>query len=295
MLYQLFLQHSRYDFQMDQLVSVIIPNHNGEKFVYDAVASALSQDYSNIEVIVVDDGSTDDSKEILRAFQNRIQLITTANYGAATARNIGISNARGKFIAFLDSDDLWEQDKITLQMEMMLAGDYDLIYCSGRDFDLNGLNGEISKAQYSGNCYDYFKQFPSRAIIIQGCSSALIRASLLQSSGVFDEKFSGAAEDWDFFRRFCRYAHVGFLPNVLVHYRRHEKSITARPPLDWYMGNSMAIIKMFCDDSDIDRYARRVIWIKFQFLAFKTFAKKREFGLASRAFSKAFLPVSMVP
>ena len=280
---------------MQDLVSVVIPNYNSGYFLVDCLESVFAQEYKNLEVIVIDDGSTDNSKEILEAYQNRIQLITTANYGAATARNIGISKARGKFLAFLDSDDLWEQDKILLQMEMMLAGDYDLIYCSGRDFDSNGLNGVISNAQYSGSCYEYFKRFPSRAIITQGCSSALIRTSLLQRSGVFDETFSGAAEDWDFFRRFCKYAHVGFLPNILVHYRRHEKSITARPSLDWYFGNSKAIIKMFCDDSDINSYSRRVIWVKFQFLAFKTFAKKREFGMACRAFSKAFLPVSMVP
>ena len=274
------------------LVSVVIPNYNNSDFLASCLESALGQSYKNIEVIVVDDGSTDCSMEILLNYQERIQLISTSNQGASSARNIGISRAKGEFIALLDSDDTWELDKIMLQMDKMLREGCDLVYCSGDTIYPNNDTGPKITAKYSGNCYPYYKKFPTRAIIVLGCSSALVRVSLLEISGHFDETFLGAAEDWDFFRRYCKNANVGFLPQVLVHYQKHAGSIAARPNSDWYYGNSEAVKKLFAEDASIGFQKRRGIWAKFQLLAVKTFVRKFEVIQAFAALAKIFLPIT---
>ena len=89
------------------LVSAVIPVHNGESTVARAVKSALTKDFSDIEVVVVDDGSTDSTREVLGRYAGEIELIEQAKAGPAVARNVGIEAARGKYVAFLDADDAW--------------------------------------------------------------------------------------------------------------------------------------------------------------------------------------------
>ncbi len=101
---------------MSSLISCVIPVYNGERFVTEAIESALQQSYRPLQVVVVDDGSTDDTPERLRSFENRIDVVTQKNAGAGAARNRGVEAARGQWIAFLDSDDLWLPDKLALQM-----------------------------------------------------------------------------------------------------------------------------------------------------------------------------------
>ena len=262
------------------LVSVVIPNYNCGDYIADCLESVIAQTYSNFEIIVIDDGSTDNSSQVLSNYVSRVQVIYTQNQGAATARNLGIASAKGEFIAFLDSDDIWAADKLERQMSLMLTGGNDLVYCSSREFYSDGTVGAIKIAQYRGSCYAYFKQFPTRAIIVQGCSGAVIRSSLLDISGEFDSAFLGAAEDWDFFRRYCRYAKVEYISDVLVHYRKHSSSIMSRPVFDWYSGNMKAVANMLADDVEIGLIEKRFIWIRFQYIALKEFLKIRHFRLA---------------
>jgi glycosyltransferase involved in cell wall biosynthesis len=272
------------------LVSILIPNHNRCEYLGDCLESALGQSYPNIEVIVIDDGSTDDSLVVLERYKKNIQLISTSNQGAAAARNIGISNAKGKFIAFLDSDDTWALDKISLQIDRILKTDCDLVYCSGNVIEGNEISGQIITAQFSGNCYSYFKQFPTRAIIVLGCSGALLRASHLEVSGNFDETFYGAAEDWDFFRRYCKSASVELVPEALINYRRHKASISQRPIIDWYHGNAKAVKKLIAEDPEIGLLESKIIWTKFQIIALKTCIKNVEIKLALKVILELFLP-----
>ena len=107
---------------MDQaLVSVIIPVFNGEKYIRCAIDSVLEQDYKPIEIIVIDDGSSDATLEILRDLGNEISIYHQPNKGSAAARNLGIRMAKGSYIAFLDADDYWFPGKISAQMEALLA------------------------------------------------------------------------------------------------------------------------------------------------------------------------------
>jgi glycosyltransferase involved in cell wall biosynthesis len=276
---------------MNSLISVVIPNYNGGYFLKEALVSVISQTYPCLEIIVVDDGSTDNSLEILATFQAQIVLLKTQGLGAAAARNTGIKAAKGEYIALLDSDDIWSSDKLQLQIDCLESMRLDLVYCSGQEFGDNSSNSLIHQAKYSGDCYGYFKRFPTRGIIELGCSTAVFRTSILESSGLFDESFSGAAEDWDFFRRYSKHARVGFCPEILVKYRRHAGSITARSVHDYYLGNKHAILKMFMDDSNIRFFERRTIWIKFQYISAKSLLKHGRVAASVNSIFEMILPI----
>src|SRR3984957_6990921 len=103
------------------LVSVIIPTHDSARFIAEAVRGALAQTYGRLEVIVIDDGSSDETGGILRGFADRIRYRRQENRGPAGDRNAGIKVAGGKYIGFLDADDLWMPDKVELQVRFMEA------------------------------------------------------------------------------------------------------------------------------------------------------------------------------
>ena len=276
---------------MKVLVSVVIPNYNGAPFLKRAIESVIFQTYSNIEIIVIDDGSTDNSLEVLAEFESKVTLLKSANLGAAAARNKGIRVALGEYIALMDSDDVWIKNKLELQIGLIESQSLDLVYCNGQEFSEETTSGAIHEARYSGDCYKYFRKFPTRGIIELGCSSAVFRSSLLPQSGIFDESFSGAAEDWDFFRRYSRYAKVGFCPEILVKYRRHSGSITARSTFEYYLGNKKAILKMFAEDGDIKFVERRIIWAKFHYMSAKSFLKRGQLSLCSKSIVQTILPI----
>lgn len=135
---------------MNELVSIITPNYNCEKFIFQTIESVQSQTYSNWELIIVDDASTDTSIKIIERFiknDARIQLIKlNQNAGSAVCRNKGIEKAKGNYIAFLDSDDSWLSNKLKSQVEFMLKNDCELSFSS---YYLNNLEGELVKAKSS--------------------------------------------------------------------------------------------------------------------------------------------------
>lgn len=122
------------------LVSVVMPNFNSEKYLEEAVRSVLNQSYCNLELLFVDDCSTDGSMEIIKRFDDaRIKIFSTEkNSGAAVARNIGIKNAIGRWIAFLDSDDLWLPTKLEKQLRFMTDGDVAFSFTHYRAINADG-------------------------------------------------------------------------------------------------------------------------------------------------------------
>ncbi|MGK0185205.1 MAG: glycosyltransferase involved in cell wall biosynthesis [Verrucomicrobiales bacterium] len=125
------------------LVSILIPCYNSEAYLAEALDSALAQTYTNVEVIVVDDGSSDDSTEVLSSYGDRIRWKSIPNGGACAARNEALKLAKGNFIQFLDADDLLMPDKIARQLPLLLNGDYDLVFCRGTIFG----DGKPERAQ----------------------------------------------------------------------------------------------------------------------------------------------------
>ena len=259
---------------MNSLVSVVIPNYNGAPFLAEAVSSVIEQDYENIEIIVIDDGSTDNSVELLRKFGPKIRLIETRNGGASSARNFGLVAAKGEYIALLDSDDIWATNKIGLQMEYMKRNDLDLVYCHGQEFGNAGGLNFLHEAKYAGDCYKYFKKYPGRAIIDMGPSTALFKKSRLKRTGLFDASFTGLAEDWDFFRRYCVGAKVGFCDQVLVFRRNHAGNMSNQSLNEYFVGNRKALLKMFAEDPEISCQEQKLILTKFYYLFIKSLVRK---------------------
>lgn len=259
---------------MKPLVTIVIPNFNGGEFLEECLTSALGQDYTNFEIIVIDDGSTDNSLTVIDPYLTRIKLITSQNRSASHARNLGIKAARGDFIAFLDSDDIWIKSKLTIQMSLATSENADLVFCGFLEF------GErhqvyVPNQKLNGNITSYFLKFPG-VNLIGSCSGVLIRKSLLGTTGLFDEAFRGTAEDWDFFRRYCKVGVASFSKEILYLYRKHSSSITFDRNLAYYTENKRAVLKMLNEENELTNFRKRMVWVKFHWGFFKGFARKRE-------------------
>ena len=125
----------------EELVSIITPLYNGEKFVAQTIESVLAQTYKNWEMIIINDGSKDNSEEIAKAYSakdERIKVFSQENAGSAAARNNGIRRAEGRYIALLDADDLWDANFLESQLNLMKETGAELVYASHRRIDENG-------------------------------------------------------------------------------------------------------------------------------------------------------------
>lgn len=226
------------------LVSVVIPNHNYARYVTAAVESVLAQTHREIEVIVVDNGSTDDSLKRLSALGDRIRLISQENRGQAGARNRGIAESRGDWIAFCDADDCWSPEK--LERQLALAGDpgVGLIYTGYFLCDQDLRPVRHVHAQNRGRVLPLFAQ-GSAAVIPAGESSVLVRREAVVKAGKFDESLS-ISSGFDFYRRVCQHYEVEAVPEPLVFYRQHPQSASRRP--DLFANDYLrALGKMFSD------------------------------------------------
>lgn len=204
-------------------VSVIIPAHNAARFIADAVASALEQTHRDLEVIVVNDGSTDDTVAALAPFRHRIVLLEQRQGRAAAARNRGARAAIGEWLAFLDADDVWLPDKIEKQLATISAADprAAVIYTDRYNIGvLDGLPAIQSDLQtmYHG---DVFVDLLLKGNVIT-TSSVLVRRSVFDALGGFSEDPDiPPAEDWDLWIRAAAAHRILFCPEPLVKYRHH--------------------------------------------------------------------------
>lgn len=212
--------------------STIIPAFNATKFVGDAVDSALFQTGVENEVIVVDDGSTDNTSEILREYGDRIVTVTQKNAGQAAARNAGARIARGRYLAFLDADDIWLPDKLARQMAVCgeLAISHTDSYLFGEALDREMRRSEIAAMKGGWVVED----------LVAGnfvtCSSVVVRKDVFEEFCGFDEELSNV-EDWDLWLRICAKYELGYVAEPLVRYRVQKSSATfaARKNLPRYL------------------------------------------------------------
>ncbi len=192
------------------MVSIIITTYNRKGFLGAAISSVLSQDYGDREVIVVDDGSTDGSRELAEGFPG-VRYEWKKNGGISSARNVGISFARGEYLAFLDVDDIWRKGKLTIQMAAMKAQDAMISYTdeiwlkNGRRF-----NQKKRHQKHSGHIYE--RCLP---LCIISPSSAVIRKEVFNQVGLFDETLP-VCEDYDMWLRICARYPVLFVPKPLI-------------------------------------------------------------------------------
>lgn len=207
---------------MNPTVSVIIPNYNYGRFLSEAIESVLAQTYSCREIIVVDDGSTDNSLEVLVRYEkNGVKVIRQKNCGVGAARNVGVRASSGDLVAFLDADDFWMPQKIEKQIERLLADpDFGLVGCGLKKLDAAGETIET--------CTEGKEGWRAEDILIlegimagPGSSSLLWRRVFEQAGGFDERKEMHPSEDWEFSYRVARVAKIAFVPTVLVAYRIH--------------------------------------------------------------------------
>ncbi|MCJ7664359.1 MAG: glycosyltransferase [Desulfobacterales bacterium] len=193
-------------------VSVIIPTHNRKAFVLEAVASVLAQTYGDYELIVVDDGSSDGTDEALKRYEAHLQYLYQENQGVSVARNCGLERARGEFIAFLDSDDLWLPKKLDMQLAFMDQHPEAQICYTDEIWIRSGVrvNPKKRHAKYSGWVYPH-----CLALCIISPSSALIRRSLFEQVGGFDPGLP-VCEDYDLWLRVAARFPISYIPQRLI-------------------------------------------------------------------------------
>ncbi|MEI6259041.1 MAG: glycosyltransferase family A protein [Deltaproteobacteria bacterium] len=206
---------------MDPLISAILPIYNGERYVAQALESVLAQDYANIEIIVVDDGSTDASAQIVRSYAETshvpLRYAYQENGGPAAARNNGLKLAQGDLIAFQDADDLWTPDKLSIQSRYLRAHPaIQYVICRVRFFLESGCQTPF------GFRHEWLTQEPL-AYLMQ---ALIARRQLFDQIGQFDPALS-PADDVDWFARAFDAGIPGYVvPHVLLHKRIHEANIS---------------------------------------------------------------------
>ena len=208
-------------------VSVLIPVHNGERFIAGAVESALGQKFEELEVLVVDDGSRDETSRVLESFGERIRRFSQPQRGAYAARNFGLGEARGEFIAFLDADDRWHRDKLQKQIPLLE---------SDPEIGLVFSNGLIVREGEKNPMADFFRLgapargrvFPSlvrRNFIPQ--SSVVVRKQCFQALGPFLEIKMGA--DYHKWMQISRVYKLDYREEPLFTYTIHGENLSS----DW--------------------------------------------------------------
>ncbi|MGA1863692.1 MAG: glycosyltransferase family 2 protein [bacterium] len=193
-------------------VTCIITTFNRANYLKQAIDSVLAQDYGMFELIVVDDGSTDDTASIVKGYGTQLKYIFQHNKGASAARNLGLEMAEGEYIAYLDSDDLWEPRKLSIQTRFLDQNtDFPLCYTQEIWYRKGvRVNPGYKHRKYSGHIFT--KCLP---LCIISPSSAMIRRKALEDLGGFDEVLP-AAEDYDLWLRITAAQPVYFIPIPLI-------------------------------------------------------------------------------
>lgn len=207
-------------------VSIIIPNYNYAHFLSETVASVLSQTFSNFECIIVDDGSTDNSKNVITSLiqkDQRIKSVFKLNGGLSSARNAGIKASTGDYIAFLDADDIWDENKLKDQIQEILSDTkINFVFSNYVGFYPDGRTDYFKHEFGDTSPFDFIKQNP----IAGSASSVLLSKELVNKVGFFDETLR-STEDHDYwFRCIVAGAKIKFCDKYQVKIRLHNNSMS---------------------------------------------------------------------
>ncbi len=218
------------------LVSVVIPAYNSSQYLLESVESALAQTYEPIEVLVVDDGSTDATRDILAPLvsSERIKYLHQENQGPAAARNLGIRHAKGDMIAFLDADDIWLREKLETQIELfgneklgLVYSDIELVMSDLKVPDWRSF--DVSRHFRRGSIYYHLL-----ALNFIPTSSAVLRKRVLEKSGLFLEQIGGIrcayGDDYELWLRVAKISEVDYIDCKFVKYRVHPNQISVNRP-----------------------------------------------------------------
>lgn len=261
------------------IVSVVIPNHNYGEFISTAIESVFHQSIKEIEVFVVDNGSTDNSIEILETYKknHRFRLILQEDRGQANARNVGLSESQGKYIAFLDADDWWEPSKIEKQLRK-ISGQTSLVYCGINLHYCSKGDKFFTKVEipkFSGDVLKNFYVNPGESIVLAGESTVLMTKALQSEVGLFDESLNSSTGS-DFFRRCAERSQIDFVGEPLVNYRIHDRNLSRN-----ILGNISDIRRAYYlavkTSNDQIRWSRKMYgFIKLKWRLIKTLIKYKK-------------------
>lgn len=230
------------------MVSVITPTYNRESFLPIAVKSVLSQSFLNWELLIIDDGSTDNTRKIVRDYEldSRIRYFYQENSGQAAARNVGLGHANGEYICFLDSDNAWVRDKLKIQIALFAEiANIDVVY---GDIEIIDRDGKVlsrkNMARFSGHITEHLLQ--------DNCVSfntAMTKASTLKLIGGMDEAV-GVGDDYDLWLRISVSAKFLYVPEIFVQYRVMDDQISSNKEAR-FDSNMQTIRRFFQSNPDI--------------------------------------------
>jgi teichuronic acid biosynthesis glycosyltransferase TuaG len=242
---------------MQHLVSVIMPAYNAGRYIAESVESVLAQTFGDWELVVVDDGSADDTGEVVGRFaaaDARVRYVRRPNGGQAAARNTGLGEARGRLVAFLDADDLWLPEKLAAQIIVMERTGVDLVYTDGYFFSEDGAVSEEERFHIlpgEARGVEMFRTlFTSNRI---GTLSVLVKREALDAVGLFDESRAYQnSEDYDLWLRLAKWG-AGFygMTEKLMRYRRHAAATTYTASR--LLAPMLAVILKHAPDPALDR------------------------------------------
>ena len=229
-------------------VSVIVPTYNRANRLEGTLRSIVSQTYQDFELIVVDDGSTDNTSKVIESFPSAQYLPMKKNSGVSKARNIGLACAKGEFICFLDSDDLWKEKKLEIQIHWMESNTDNQVCYTDEIWVRNGVRvNQMNKhRKYTGDIFRH-----CLALCIVSPSSVMIRAKLFSEIGNFDESLP-ACEDYDLWLRIAvKYAFHFIEEPLIIKQGGHEDQLSRKY---WGMDRfRVAALKKLLDQNSLDQ------------------------------------------
>ena len=264
------------------LVSIVIPTYNRKHIISRAIDSVLNQTYDHFEILVVDDGSTDGTSEFLKnRYKKTIRVIFQENQGASAARNKGIESARGKFVAFLDSDDQWLHTKLETQISFLEENPSVALLCARtyRADNPSKVNTYLSEA-ITGDLFStlYTHSFVSTPTVV-------VKKEVLEQVGGFDTRYV-SAEDFDLWLKITRVYNCAFLPDYVAIVNRGGDNLSKDKITLHY--HAISILKKYFDKNiiPINKY-KKVISDSYIALG-RNYFKTGEKSLARKNFLKSF-------
>ena len=212
-------------------VSIIMPVYNGERFIKQAIESVLAQSYSNWELIVVNDGSTDRTADIVSRYaDSRIKLVHQDNFGEASARNTALKNMQGEYLAFLDADDLYLPHHLEYIMQYFSTHEQvDAVYTDGYYINQGGKQiktlSSCRRGPFEG---DIFEKVVRSSDVFGGAICVVLHRRLVDQLGLEYDPEIVIGPDWDFLTRFSESANFGYVDYPTCCYRIHQSNISTR-------------------------------------------------------------------
>jgi glycosyltransferase involved in cell wall biosynthesis len=268
-------------------VSVIIPVYNGERFIRQSIQSVVEQGYDNLEIVCVDDGSTDNTRSLIAKEFPQVSYVYQANKGPAAARNLGMRSSTGEYIAFLDSDDIWLPGKLSAQIECMRQHDDAKISHTNINLKVAGKLGETIYpiATQDGRIFEGLLLHTGSVV----CSTLLLKRECIDNVGYFDEELR-TSEDVHLFLRLAYRYEFHFLKQPLVTKVHHGANLTSGTNPYFGAGTLLALEKierLFPEYSrENSKVMRRAFYLRARLIA-SSYEHKGDHDNARRYLAKA--------